>query len=86
MRAKNEIAVGLVKNVQYWRTRSEQTRASAAKMPDAKSREAILRVANLYERMAERAERMAQQKGQAILSNPLRRMNRSLSALRIHLR
>jgi hypothetical protein len=55
MRAEKQSG-GLLTNAEYWRTRAEQTRVLAEKIPHAESREAMFRIANDYERMAERAE------------------------------
>ena len=43
----------------HWRDRAEEARLLAADMKDPDSRETMLRIANDYERLAERAQRVA---------------------------
>jgi len=48
--------LGLLNNFQYWRARAEQARLISETIPLAEAREAMLRVANDYDRMAKIAE------------------------------
>jgi hypothetical protein len=56
MRAKKRSADVLLNDVEYWKTRAEQTRVLAEQIPHAESRETMLRVANDYEQKAQLAE------------------------------
>jgi hypothetical protein len=40
----------------HWRQRAQEARALAEQMPDAESKEAMLRIARDYERLAQQAE------------------------------
>ena len=50
-------------NEAYWRERAEEARAIAAAMTTPIARREMLQIAVAYERLAERAERTAGQKG-----------------------
>jgi hypothetical protein len=43
----------------YWRTRAEEARNLASQMNDSESKDAMLRIAQDYERLAKRAEHRA---------------------------
>ena len=62
MKSKTQKVVGLLDNVAYWEMRAKQTRVLAEKIPHAESREAMFRIANDYERMAELAEERLKKK------------------------
>jgi hypothetical protein len=55
---------GLLYSVECWRSRAEQARAVAEKIPDAHSRETMVGIANYYERMAQFAEHRVKKKEQ----------------------
>jgi hypothetical protein len=44
-------------DAQYWRDRAEEVRASAEAMHDPVARQTLLKIAEEYETLAERAER-----------------------------
>jgi hypothetical protein len=46
-------------DAQYWRDRAEEVRASAEAMHDPVARQTLLKIAEEYERLAERAARRA---------------------------
>jgi hypothetical protein len=46
-------------NPKHWRDRAEEARLLAYEMKDAQSREAVLRIAEEYEFLAERAQQRA---------------------------
>ena len=50
----------------HWRQRAEEARTIAEQMSDLNSKDAMLRIAKDYERLAERAERRGKGSGQAI--------------------
>jgi hypothetical protein len=58
MKVKKRTAVRLSNNIQYWRTRAREARLIAKTIPDAESREAMLRIADDYEGMAKTAEQL----------------------------
>jgi len=64
MRAKNQNAVGLVDNVEHWRTRAKEARVIAESIPHAETRETMLRIANDYEHIAQLAEERLKKKRQ----------------------
>jgi hypothetical protein len=49
----------------HWRRRAEETRTIAEQMGDLQSKDAMLRIAKDYERLAERAEQRGKGSGQA---------------------
>src|SRR5262249_24130985 len=49
----------------HWRGRAEEARTLAKQMNDTASREMMLGIAKDYERLAERAEQRAQEKGKS---------------------
>jgi hypothetical protein len=48
----------------HWRRRADEARTIAAQMSDSPSKDAMLRIAKDYERLAERAEQRAKGSGQ----------------------
>jgi hypothetical protein len=48
-----------INDPQHWHKRAEEARTIAASMNDPQSKEAMLRIAKDYERLAERAEKRA---------------------------
>ena len=49
-----------INDPQHWRKRADEARALAEQMKDPQSKEAMLRIATDYERLAERAAGRAQ--------------------------
>jgi hypothetical protein len=49
----------------HWRQRAEEARRIADQMNDSQSKDAMLRIAKDYERLAERAEQRAKGSGQS---------------------
>ena len=49
----------------HWRQRAEEARTIAEQMSDLNSKDAMLRIATDYERLAERAEQRGKGSGQA---------------------
>jgi len=48
-------------DAQYWRHRAEEVRASAEAMHDPVARQTLLKIADEYKRLAERAARRGQE-------------------------
>ena len=55
----NFVPAAFINNAEHWRKRAEEVRTLADDMKDEKSKEAMLKVANDYERLAKRAEERA---------------------------
>jgi hypothetical protein len=55
-----DMAISFTNDSEYWRTRAEEARTLADKMSDEESKEAMLRIASDYDRLAERAALRAQ--------------------------
>ena len=49
----------LLNDPEHWRARAEESRNLANQMKDSESKDAMLRIAEDYERLAKRAERRA---------------------------
>jgi len=58
-----------INDPEHWRRRAEETRTIAEQMSDLQSKDAMLRIAKDYERLAERAEQRGKGSGQATKSN-----------------
>jgi hypothetical protein len=54
-----------INNPAHWRQRAEEARAIADSLTDPQSKEAMLRIVNDYEHLAERAEQRARGSPQA---------------------
>jgi hypothetical protein len=55
-----DMAISFTNDSEYWRTRAEEARTLADKMSDEESKQAMLRIASDYDRLAERAALRAQ--------------------------
>jgi hypothetical protein len=53
-----------INDPEHWRQRAEEARAIADQMNDPQAKEAMLKIAEDYERLGERAERRAKGSGQ----------------------
>jgi len=53
------MSTSFINNPEHWRERAEESRTLAEQMNDPDSRAAMLRIANDYERLAERAAKRA---------------------------
>jgi hypothetical protein len=56
MRAKKQTGVGLLNNVEDWRSRAKEIRVIAETILEGASRQALLQIANDWEEMTETAE------------------------------
>jgi len=61
-----------INDPEHWRKRAEQMRALAQGIKDAQSKITIRRIANEYDKLAERAERLARGSSPASSSAPPR--------------
>jgi hypothetical protein len=61
-----EMPASFINDPAHWRRRAEEARTIAEQMGDLQSKDAMLRIAKDYERLAERAEQRAKGSGQAI--------------------
>jgi hypothetical protein len=52
----------LINDAPHWRARAEETRAVAEGVHDLFSRDALLRIADAYDRLAERTEQRAEER------------------------
>ena len=60
-----EMPASFINDPAHWRQRAEEARTIAEQMSDLNSKDAMLRIAKDYERLAERAEQRGKGSGQA---------------------
>jgi hypothetical protein len=60
-----EMPASFINDPAHWRQRAEEARTIAEQMSDPNSKDAMLRIAKDYERLAERAEERGKGLGQA---------------------
>jgi len=58
-RLRADMPASFINDPEHWRHRADEARSIAEQMSDSPSKEAMLRIANDYERLAERAEQRA---------------------------
>ncbi len=60
-----DMPASFINDPEHWRRRAEEARSIAEQMSDSPSKEAMLRIAKDYERLAERAEQRAKGSAQS---------------------
>jgi hypothetical protein len=58
-RLRADMPASFINDPEHWRRRAEEARSIAEQMSDSPSKDAMLRIAKDYERLAERAEERA---------------------------
>jgi hypothetical protein len=67
-----DMPASLVNDPEHWRDRAREKRALAERLRSEQAKQAMLRIANDYERLAQRAEEQSSGSPQPVLSGPLR--------------